>query len=86
MVGENVKCQFRVSIVSAQKFMQVGDIHLLLCDVVMCAHMKVSHMRLKDKAQWKAHRVLIQYGGPHKCYDYGARLHGFNWIWYEGPR
>jgi hypothetical protein len=54
MVGENVKCQFGVLIVSAQKFMQVGDIHLLLCDLVMCAHMKVSHMEIERQSLMKS--------------------------------
>jgi hypothetical protein len=42
-----VKCPFGVSIVSAAKFMQVGDIHLLLCNLLTCAHTKVSCLEIE---------------------------------------
>jgi hypothetical protein len=47
MVGENVKCLFGVSIVSAAEFMQVGDIHLLLCNLLTRAHTKVSCLEIE---------------------------------------
>ncbi len=47
MVVENVKCRFGILIVLAQEIMQVGDIHLLLCYLIMCAHTKVSHLEIE---------------------------------------
>jgi uncharacterized membrane protein YecN with MAPEG domain len=47
MVGENVKRPLGVLIVSALEIMQAGDIHLLLCDLVMRAQAKVSHLEIK---------------------------------------
>ncbi len=41
MVGENVKCPFGVSTL---QIMQVRDLHMLLCDLLMCAQTKVFHL------------------------------------------
>jgi hypothetical protein len=47
MVGESMKCPFGVLIVSAPEIMQVGDIHLLLCNLVTCAQEKVSYLEIE---------------------------------------